>query len=153
MPLKLAIINGPNLNMLGQREKEKYGDQTLADLEKYLREKSALMAKLSNQGAPDLSFFQSNHEGQLIDHIHTLAKAGFDAIVINAASCTHTSIGLRDALLSVNLPFVEVHISNVYAREEFRHRSYLADQARGVITGLGFTGYLSAVCYFMENLP
>lgn len=129
----IAIVNGPNLNMLGVREPEKYGRESLADVEGRLR---ALAADLGVQ----VSFFQSNHEGAIVDHIHGLMGSAH-AVVINPGGLTHTSVVLRDALASVSLPVFEVHISNVHAREEFRHFSYISGIAAGVICGMGTRGY------------
>jgi 3-dehydroquinate dehydratase-2 len=134
---KIAILNGPNLDRLGKREPEIYGRQTLADLEKALRSEFSASAQLE--------FFQSNHEGELIDKIAGLADAKFDGIVINGGALTHTSVALRDALLGAHIPAVEVHISNIYKREEFRHVSLTAPACTAVITGLGLDGYHAAV--------
>lgn len=143
--MHILVLNGPNLNLLGQRETQVYGNQTLYGLEQRL-------TKLAAQQQFDLSFKQSNHEGQLVDWIHQAKKDAVDFIVINAAAYTHTSVALRDALAAVTIPFVEVHISNVYAREEFRHHSFLADMADGVITGLGASGYDAACLYALEKM-
>ncbi|HID44936.1 MAG TPA: type II 3-dehydroquinate dehydratase [Chromatiaceae bacterium] len=131
---KILVINGPNLNLLGSREPGHYGQATLADIEK------TLLSLAMTQGN-ELEFFQSNAEFQLIDRIHQAGRDAVDFILINPAALTHTSIALRDALLGVNIPFIEVHLSNVFAREEFRHHSYLSDVAVGVISGLGAQGY------------
>jgi 3-dehydroquinate dehydratase II len=139
---KIAIINGPNLDRLGKREPEIYGSATLGDLEKALR------AEFSPGAA--LEFFQSNHEGELIDRIAQLADAKFDGVVINAGALTHTSVALRDALLGAHLPAVEVHISNIYKREEFRHISLTAPACTAVITGLGLEGYHAAVRFLLR---
>ena len=137
----IAILNGPNLDRLGKREPEIYGSATLADLEKALRAEFAQKAALE--------FFQSNHEGELIDRIAKLADASFDGIVINAGALTHTSVALRDALLGAHLPAVEVHISNIYKREEFRHTSLTAPACVAVITGLGLEGYHAAIRFLL----
>jgi len=129
----ILILNGPNLNLLGTREPETYGNTTLADIE------ARLLRQLAD--AHQLEFFQSNTEGLLIDRIHQAGRDGVNFILINPAAFTHTSIALRDALLGVNIPFIEVHLSNVFAREDFRHHSYLSDIAVGVISGLGAQGY------------
>ena len=139
---KIAILNGPNLDRLGKREPEIYGSASLADLEKALRGEFAKKA--------ELEFFQSNHEGELIDRIAKLADAKFDGIVINGGALTHTSVALRDALLGAHLPAVEVHISNIYKREEFRHTSLTAPACAAVITGLGLEGYHAAVRYLLK---
>ena len=137
--MRLVVINGPNLNMLGKREAGFYGTFSLADLEQKIRNHVGKRA--------ELAFFQSNIEGEIINFVHTLTAE--DRLIINAASLTHTSIGIRDALSAVKTPFVEVHISNVYAREEFRHKSYLSAIAQGVIVGLGAEGYVLACDYFL----
>ena len=131
---KILVINGPNLNLLGSREPGHYGQETLADIEK------ALLSLAIIQGN-ELEFFQSNAEFQLIDRIHQAGRDGVDFILINPAAFTHTSVALRDALLGVSIPFIEVHLSNVFGREQFRHHSYLSDVAVGVISGLGAQGY------------
>jgi 3-dehydroquinate dehydratase-2 len=138
---KIAILNGPNLDRLGKREPEIYGKATLADLEKALRGEFGAKA--------GLEFFQSNHEGELIDRIAKLADAKFDGIVINSGAFTHTSIALRDALLGAHVPAVEVHISNIYKREEFRHVSLTAPACAAVIAGLGLEGYHAAVRFLL----
>ena len=135
------VLNGPNLNRLGTREPEIYGSATLADLEKALRAEFGSKATLE--------FFQTNHEGALIDKIASLADAKFDGIVINGAAFTHTSVALRDALLGAHLPTVEVHISNIYKREDFRHKSLTAPACAAVISGLGLEGYHAAVRYLL----
>jgi len=140
---KIAILNGPNLDRLGKREPEIYGHTTLADLEASLRAEFA--------GKAELDFFQSNHEGALIDKIAALADAKFDGIVINGAALTHTSVALRDALAGAHLPAVEVHISNIYKREEFRHTSLTAPIALAVISGLGLEGYFAAVRFLLKR--
>ncbi len=131
---KLLLLNGPNLNLLGQREPETYGAMTLADLE-------TRCIALANELGHELSCFQHNDEGALIQRIHTAYTDHIAFIVFNPAAYTHTSIALRDALLAVAIPFIEVHLSNVYRRETFRHHSYLSDIAQGVICGLGPVGY------------
>lgn len=145
--LKILILNGPNLNMLGKREPEVYGSQTLDDII------SALGDFASEKGV-ELSHLQSNAESQLIEKIHDSFEK-IDFIIINPAAFTHTSVALRDALLSVNIPFIEVHLSNVHAREAFRHHSYLSDKAQGVICGLGSNGYRyaleSAIAYYKKQ--
>jgi 3-dehydroquinate dehydratase II len=138
---KIAILNGPNLDRLGKREPEIYGKATLADLEKALRSEFGAKA--------ELEFFQSNHEGELIDRIAKLADTKFDGIVINGGAFTHTSIALRDALLGAHIPTVEVHISNIYKREEFRHVSLTAPACAAVIAGLGLEGYHAAVRFLL----
>lgn len=132
---KLLLLNGPNLNLLGTREPGIYGADTLAAIE---RRCAALAMEL---GPHDLACFQSNAEHALIDRIHAAGPEGVAFIVINPAAFTHTSVALRDALLGVGIPFIEVHLSNVLAREPFRHHSYLSDIAVGVVSGLGPQGY------------
>jgi 3-dehydroquinate dehydratase-2 len=140
----ILLLNGPNLNLLGSREPEVYGSETLADIERNLTD-------FATKSGVQLHCFQSNHEGALIDRIQTAAKDGVDFIVVNAGSLTHTSIGIRDALAGVSIPFVEVHISNIHAREDFRHRSLLADRAVGTIVGLGTAGYRLALQYAVSH--
>ncbi|HAV36790.1 MULTISPECIES: type II 3-dehydroquinate dehydratase [Massilia] len=144
MAKKLLLLNGPNLNLLGTREPAVYGAATLADIE------SAATAQAAAAGG-SLSCFQSNHEGALIDRIHAARDEGVDAIVINPGGLTHTSVALRDALAAVAIPFIEVHISNIYQREEFRHHSYLAAIARGTICGLGVDGYRFAIDFALKQ--
>lgn len=141
----LLLINGPNLNLLGTREPDVYGRQTLADIEQDL---SAEASRLGHQ----LSCFQSNHEGALVDRVQQAKREGVDFILINPGAYTHTSIALRDALLGVAIPFIEVHLSNVHARESFRKHSYLSDIALGVIAGCGALGYLLALSAAHERL-
>jgi 3-dehydroquinate dehydratase-2 len=124
----ILVLNGPNLNLLGTREPEKYGHDTLQNIEDRL-------ASLASDH--QIAFFQSNVEGELINRIHQAQVDKVDFILINPAAFTHTSIALRDAMLAVNIPFIEIHLSNVYARESFRHHSYLSDIAVAVISGLG----------------
>lgn len=140
---RIAIINGPNLDRLGKREPDIYGRDTLADLERALRDEFG--------GTAELQFFQSNHEGALIDRIAALADAKVDGLVINGGAFTHTSVALRDALLGAHLPTVEVHISNIYKREDFRHKSLTAPACLAVITGLGLEGYHAAVRFLLKR--
>jgi 3-dehydroquinate dehydratase-2 len=144
MAKKLLLLNGPNLNLLGTREPEVYGKTTLADIE------NAAVAQAGAVGAM-LSCFQSNHEGALIDRIHAARTEGVDAIVINPGGLTHTSVPLREALAGVAIPFVEVHISNIYKRESFRHHSFLSAIAEGTICGLGVDGYRFAIDFVLEK--
>lgn len=140
---RILVLNGPNLNLLGSREPGHYGQDSLASIE----------ADLSRLAAgQEISFFQSNAESELIERIHKAGADGVDFILINPAALTHTSIALRDALLGVSIPFIEVHISNVFAREPFRHRSYLSDVAVGVISGLGAQGYELALAAALRRL-
>lgn len=145
MARKILLINGPNLNLLGTREPEVYGKQTLSDIEKAAEQQ----IKAAN-GV--FLCFQSNHEGALIDRIHAARAEQVEAIVINPGAYTHTSVALRDALAGVSIPFVEVHISNIHQREAFRHHSYLSDIAKGVICGLGTDGYRFAIDFALKNL-
>jgi 3-dehydroquinate dehydratase-2 len=136
--MKLIIINGPNLNLLGIREKKIYVNNSFESYFKILKKKYSKI---------QLEYYQSNHEGELIEKIQ---ETGFDydGIIINAGGFTHTSIALRDAISSINLPAVEVHISNIFSREEFRKKSYLSDVCEGIISGLGLIGYDFAINYF-----
>jgi len=145
MAKKLLLVNGPNLNLLGTREPEVYGSTTLADVEQ------AAAAQAAAAGVT-LACFQSNHEGELIDRIHAARSEGVDGIVINPGGLTHTSVSLRDALAGVAIPFIEVHISNIHKREEFRHHSYLSGVAVGVICGLGVDGYRAAIDFALKKL-
>lgn len=131
---KVLVLNGPNLNLLGRREPEIYGRDTLESI-------NARLTELAQAAGLTLASFQSNSEGALIERIHAAAQEGVDFILINPAAYTHTSVALRDALLGVGIPFIEVHLSNVHAREAFRQHSYLSDVAVGVISGLGPQGY------------
>ncbi len=142
--MRILLINGPNLNMLGTRQPEIYGAQTLAGIEAAVTERAARL------GA-EVRCFQSNHEGALIDFLQAEARAA-DAVLINAGAFGHYSIALRDALVATRLPVVDVHISNVYAREPFRHHSVIADIATAQVTGLGWRGYLAALDALIENL-
>ena len=138
MKKKLLIMNGPNLNLLGLREPEVYGSQTLADLER-------LVGGECKRLALACEFFQSNHEGALIDRIHQARGDGTALIIVNPGGLTHTSVALRDALAAVDLPVIEVHLSNLYRREPFRHQSLTAGVAVGIIAGFGIQGYVLAV--------
>ncbi|MCU0842429.1 MAG: type II 3-dehydroquinate dehydratase [Thiobacillaceae bacterium] len=142
---RILVLHGPNLNLLGSREPDHYGRQTLAEIDATLKEhgKAAGVA---------VECFQSNAEHALIDRVHAAREAGVGFIIINPAAYTHTSVALRDALAAVAIPFIEVHLSNVHAREPFRHRSYFSDLAAGVITGLGAMGYLFALGYALNAL-
>ncbi|HJD48975.1 MAG TPA: type II 3-dehydroquinate dehydratase [Candidatus Corynebacterium intestinavium] len=143
--MTLSVLNGPNLNRLGKRQPEVYGASTLADVEALIAEEAARLGVA-------VEFFQSNHEGEMLDRIHAAADQGH-AVIINPGGWTHTSVALRDALAEVadGQGFVEVHISNVHAREPFRHHSYLSPIARGVIAGLGIEGYLAALRYLAKG--
>jgi 3-dehydroquinate dehydratase II len=143
----ILVLNGPNLNLLGSREPEVYGTLTLADI-------NAGLLEQAKAAGHHLQFLQSNAEYELIERIHAARSEGIDFIIINPAALTHTSIALRDALLGVAIPFIEVHLSNVHAREAFRHHSYLADVAVGSIVGLGAHGYelaLQAACRRLQT--
>lgn len=135
--MKILFLNGPNLNLLGQREPEIYGTNTLADIEKLVRGRAAELGS-------EIDFRQSNSESQLVEWIQQ-AKGKFNAIVINAAAYTHTSIALRDGIASVGIPTIEIHLSNIYAREEFRQKSVIASVCRGQISGFGKKSYLLAL--------
>ena len=143
--MKILLLNGPNLNLLGTREPAKYGSTTLAEVE-------TMCASEAHKLGAQLSSFQSNHEGALLDRIHAARAEGVGCIIINAGALTHTSIALRDALAGVAIPFIEVHITNVHAREAFRHHSYLSEIAAGIIVGLGVAGYRFAVQVAVERL-
>jgi len=140
----IAIVHGPNLNLLGQREPDIYGTTTLADIDVALH-------SLAQELKASVSSFQSNHEGALIDHLQLLSGHA-QGIVINAAALTHSSVGIRDALAALAVPFIEVHLSNVFAREAFRHESLIADTALGVICGFGQTSYELALRAMVHHL-
>jgi len=140
----VLVLHGPNLNLLGTREPEVYGATTLADI-------NAALAERATARGVTLAHFQSNHEGALVDRIHAAKSEGVEFIIINPAAYTHTSVALRDALAGVVIPYIEVHLSNVHRREPFRHHSYLADQAVGVICGLGWRGYLAALDFAIDQ--
>ena len=142
---RVLVLHGPNLNLLGTREPEHYGRVTLSDI-------NMALARMADAASVDLESFQSNHEGALVERIHAAREQGVRAIIINPAAYTHTSVALRDALAAVAIPFVEVHLSNVHAREPFRHHSYFSDLAIGVICGLGHQGYLLALEYLLNKL-
>ncbi len=145
MHSRILVIHGPNLNLLGKREPEVYGHTTLEDINNTLKHKA-------DAANIDLVTFQSNWEGAIIDQIHQAQQQGIQYIIINPAALTHTSVGLRDALLATNIPFIEVHLSNVHAREAFRHHSYLSDKAIGVICGFGASGYQYALDFVLQRL-
>lgn len=142
---KLLVLHGPNLNLLGSREPALYGTETLAEIDASLCSQAAAAGHA-------LAAFQSNAEHELVDAVQKAKAEGVAYIVVNAAAYTHTSVALRDALVAVAIPFIEVHLSNVYAREPFRHRSFLSDVAQGVIAGLGAGGYRYAVAAAIERL-
>lgn len=141
----ILVMNGPNLNLLGSREPEVYGKQTLADI-------NAGLSQIAKDAGHHIQFLQSNAEYELIERVHAARVEGIDFIIINPAALTHTSIALRDAFLGVAIPFIEVHLSNVHARESFRHHSYLADIATGSIVGLGAIGYQLALQAALDRL-
>lgn len=141
----LLLLNGPNINLLGTREPSVYGRRTLADIEAGLADEAQ---RLGHR----LETFQSNHEGALIDKLHEARDAGVACVIFNPGGFTHTSVALRDALLGIAIPFIEVHLSNVHAREPFRRHSYFSDIASGVILGMGPTGYRLALLAAHEML-
>lgn len=143
---KILVLHGPNLNLLGVREPQHYGADTLASI-------NARLVELGLTRSAEVQAFQSNREYELIERIHASMNDGTDFIIINPAAFTHTSVAIRDALAAVKKPFVEVHLSNVHAREAFRHHSYLSDLAVGVICGLGAKGYEYALSYALEYTP
>jgi len=138
--MKIIIINGPNLNLLGKREPNVYGTDSFEDYFESLQHKYSTI---------DFSYFQSNIEGEIIDKLHEVGF-NYDGIILNAAAYTHTSVGIGDAVKAIETPVVEVHISNVHAREEFRHKSFIAANAKGVISGFGLKSYELAVQVFLE---
>lgn len=144
--ISILVINGPNLNLLGKREVEIYGSTSLEQLQERLLDDSRKLGV-------KISFFQSNQEGQIIDRIHAAyLSENVNGILINPGGLTHTSVALRDALLGTKIPFIEIHLSNIYSREDFRHKSFLSDIAIGVISGLGVTGYRFALAALLERL-
>lgn len=142
--MKILVVNGPNLNTLGRRDVSVYGVKSLTEIEEAIRSRA-------NELGVEVDLFQSNHEGSIIDHLQTSA-ADADGVVINAGALTHYGLSLRDALADCGLPVVEVHLSNIHARERFRRRSVLAPIARGQIAGLGWRGYLFALDYLAAHL-
>lgn len=143
--MKILLLNGPNLNLLGTREPGVYGTTTLADIEQRLQ-------LIASEGGVELSTLQSNAEHELVEAVHNAGSDAVGCIVINPGAFTHTSVALRDALLGVGIAFIEVHLSNVHAREEFRQHSYLSDVALGVITGFGAQGYEFALRAAMQHV-
>ncbi len=146
MAHRILVLHGPNLNLLGQREPAIYGTKTLAELD-------ADLLAVAHSNDAQLSAFQSNSEGALVDRIQQALTDGTTFILINAGAYTHTSVAIRDALAGIALPFVEVHLSNVYRREAFRHHSYLSAIAVGVIAGLGAEGYHAALMFALKHSP
>lgn len=142
---RILVLHGPNLNLLGTREPDIYGHVTLADID-------ARLKILALEEGVVIECFQSNHEGELVTRIQNARREQIDFILINPAAYTHTSVAIRDALSAVSIPFVEIHLSNVHAREAFRHHSYLSDIAAGVICGLGDYGYEAALAYALRRL-
>lgn len=142
--MSILLLNGPYLNLLGTREPHIYGHKTLTDIE-------TDMKKLASSKDVNLQTFQSNHEGALVDRIQA-ARGNTDVILINAGAYTHTSVAIRDALLAVEIPFVEIHLTNVHAREQFRAHSYMSDKARGIIIGLGAYGYEVGVEFAVREI-
>lgn len=145
MTRKILVLHGPNLNLLGLREPQHYGRDTLDDINRRLQQQAAA-------AGIELDSLQSNAESVLIDRIHACLDDGTDLVIINPAAFTHTSVALRDALAGVKVPFIEVHLSNVHAREAFRHHSYFSDLAIGVICGLGAHGYELALAHAIQRL-
>ncbi|NIP16423.1 MAG: type II 3-dehydroquinate dehydratase [Pseudomonadales bacterium] len=141
---RFLVLHGPNLNLLGSREPEIYGRDTLDDI-------NSRLESLAREAGNEVTCLQSNAEHELVDAVHAAKAQGVAGIIINPGAFTHTSVALRDALLGVEIPFIEVHLSNVHAREEFRRKSYLSDVARGVITGLGAKGYEFALLAAMAR--
>lgn len=144
MAKNILVVNGPNLNLLGTREPDKYGTTTLAAIEHSL-------AGQAQQAGAAIGFFQSNSEAALVERIQQAGQQGVDFILINPAAYTHTSVAMRDALAAVGIPFVEIHLSNIHAREAFRQKSYFSDLAVGVVSGLGAQGYALALAYALAR--
>ncbi len=142
--MKILVLNGPNLNMLGKREQSYYGAKTLADIEALIDERAQLLDV-------EAEFYQSNHEGALVDYLQALTP-DVEGIIINAGAITHYGLSLRDALIDSRLPIVEIHLSNIHAREQFRRHSVIADIAQGQIAGLGWQGYIFAFEYLVSRL-
>jgi 3-dehydroquinate dehydratase II len=142
--MRIAVVHGPNLNLLGQREPEVYGAVTLPEIDSEL-------ARLAGELSAEVECFQSNSEGALVDYVQSV-RGRAQGLLVNAGAYTHTSIAIRDALVAVDLPFVEVHLSNVFAREAFRHDSYLADRAVGVVSGFGSDSYLLGLRALVQRL-
>ena len=144
MAANILVLNGPNLNLLGTREPDRYGTVTLGTIESGLAERA-------RQAGVALACYQSNSEADLVDRIQQAASEGTDFVIINPAAYTHTSVAIRDALAAVRIPFIEVHLSNIHAREPFRSRSYFSDLAVGVVSGVGAQGYDLALAYALMH--
>ncbi|OIW33142.1 catabolic 3-dehydroquinase 1 [Coniochaeta ligniaria NRRL 30616] len=142
----VLVINGPNLNLLGTREPHLYGHETLKDIE-------TAGVKQGEDLDANVEFFQSNWEGAIVDKIQEARTNGTDGIVINPGGLTHTSVALRDALLGVSIPFIELHVANIHAREEWRHHSYFSDKAKAIIVGCGAAGYEYAITHVVNKFP
>ena len=144
--MKIIVINGPNLNMLGKREPEIYGSLTLEDIESFLASRAEVA-----DGDVNLSFFQSNSEGEIVTAIQD-ARGKFDGLIINPAAYTHTSVAIRDAILSAGLPVVEVHLSNIYRREDFRQKSFVSGVSVGIVSGFGAESYYLGLLGLVEHI-
>lgn len=144
--MKILLINGPNLNLLGTREPAKYGHTTLPQVEAMVREAGQALGV-------EVACFQSNHEGGIVDRIHAARSEGVAGVVINPGAYTHTSVAIRDAFAGTAIPFAEIHVSNVHAREPFRHHSYLSEIAAGIVVGFGVEGYVLALRGLVTRLP
>ena len=144
-PIRIQVLHGPNLNLLGTREPDVYGNTTLDQIN------NELLARAESQGV-SLSCYQSNIEGELVDRIQACFADNTDFLIMNAGAYTHTSVAIRDAIQAVNIPLIEVHLSNVFARDEFRHHSYLSDIAQGVICGFGANSYMLALDAAIQTL-
>jgi 3-dehydroquinate dehydratase-2 len=142
---RILVLHGPNLDLLGEREPAVYGAATLDDI-------NLGLARLAEAAGAELFAFQTNHEGAMIERIHAARAEKVRAIIINPAAWTHTSVAIRDALLAIAVPFIEVHLTNIHAREPFRHHSYFSDAAAGVIAGLGHQGYFLALQYILNRI-
>lgn len=143
--LRVLVLHGPNLNLLGTREPEIYGAESLEHINRRLKE-------VAKRHGASVEVFQSNHEGELIERLHLARKQRISWIIVNPAGLTHTSVALRDAFASVDIPFIEVHLSNIYSREPFRHRSYFSDLAVGMVCGLGGRGYEFALEFAVQTV-
>ena len=140
--MKISVIHGPNLNLLGLREPSIYGNKTLKGINEQLSNKALILGC-------EIEFFQSNSEGEIVDYVQLLKERNFDGLILNAAAYTHTSVGIGDAVKAIQTPVVEVHISNTFGREEFRHHSFISPNAKGVILGFGLQSYELAIQSFL----